>query len=121
MIDSLVDISHIDEAGKVVFYDDGTSISFDEFIKKYTYFFKNRIAGETLVPTDMEWFMKRTSGKNLEQLMKGKKYEGFLEGSQGKMLTPGMKIAIGTIATLAIVGVIVLVVLNQQGMIPSFS
>jgi len=53
-------------------------------------------------------------------LMKGKKMEGYMEGRQGKMLTPGMKIAIGTIVTLSFVALIVFVVLKQQGMIPGF-
>lgn len=116
-----MEIKSIDEKEKTVYYDDDTSITHEKFIEKFTHFFKNKIAGETLVPTDMEWFMKRTSGKNLEQLMKGKKYEGFLEGSQGKMLTRGQKIAIGTIVTVVFVGLIVFVVLNQQGMIPGLS
>ena len=116
-----MEIEYIDKENKTVHYDDKSSVSHDEFLKKFTHFFKNKIAGETLVPVDMEWFMKRTSGKNLEQLMKGKKYEGFLEGSQGKMLTKGQKIAIGTIVTIVFVGLIVFVVMNQQGMIPGLS
>jgi nitrate/TMAO reductase-like tetraheme cytochrome c subunit len=41
-----------------------------------------------------------------------------MEGRQGKMLTPGMKIAIGTIVTIIFVGLIVFVVMRNQGMIP---
>ena len=116
-----MEIEYIDKENKTVHYDDKSSVSHDEFLKKFTHFFKGKIAGETLVPVDMEWFMKRTSGKNLEQLMKGKKYEGFLEGSQGKMLTKGQKIAIGTVVTIVFVGLIIFVVLNQQGAIPGLS
>jgi len=115
-----MEIESIDEENKTVYYDNNTSISYTDFKKEFTQFFKGKVAGETLVPADIEWFMRRTSGKNLEQLMKGKKYEGFLEGSQGKVLTTGMKIAIGTVAVLTVLGLIALVVLNQQGMIPGF-
>lgn len=116
----MVEVSHINENKKTVYFNDGSSISFDEFLKRFTGFWTNRIAGETLDPSSIEHFMRRTSAKNLSLLMKGKKMEGYMEGRQGKMLTPGMKIAIGTVVTLIFVGLIVFVVLKNQGMLPGF-
>ena len=113
----MVSIKAIDEKEKVVTFDNDTEISHTDFIKKFMEFWKGRIAGETITHDDMERFMSRTSSKNLKLLMKGKKMEGFLEGSQGKFLTRGQKIAIGGIATIIIVVLIVVVVLRGQGMI----
>ena len=79
---------------------------------------KGRIAGESLYPADMERFMRRTSAKNLSLLMKGKKMEGYMEGVSDKMLTRGQKIAIGTVVTLVIVGIVVFVILKSQGILP---
>jgi len=111
----MTDIKEIyQETGTVVF-DDGTSINHEGFLEKFRDFLKYRIAGETLVPGDMERFMRRTSAKNLKLLLDGKKMEGYLEGSMDKMLTPGQKLAIGVVVTMIFVGLIVFVVLNQQG------
>jgi len=110
-----MNIDHVDGKNKKVFFDDGSYITHEDFLKRFTRFFQNRIAGETLVPADMERFMRRTSSKNLELLMKGKKMEGYLEGSQGKMLTTGQKIAIGTVVTLIFVGIFAFVILKNQG------
>jgi len=114
----MVDINRIDEDNKVVYYDNGESISFKGFIDGFRSFMKARIAGESLYPADMERFMRRTSGKNLSMLMKGKKMEGYMEGVSDKLLTRGQKIAIGTVITLIFVGIIVFVVLRNQGVIP---
>lgn len=116
-----MEIERIDKENKEVHFDDGTKLTVKDYYKTFVSYFDTRVCGETILPTDMERFMNRTSAKNLHLLMKGKKMEGYLEGSLNKVLTPGMKIAIGTIVTLAFVGLIVLVVLNQQGMIPSFT
>jgi len=116
----MVEITGIDQNKKTVYYDNGDSVSFSQFNEAFSKFFSKRIAGETLDPSSIEHFMRRTSAKNLSLLMKGKKMEGYMEGRQGKMLTPGMKIAIGTIVTLSFVALIVFVVLKQQGMIPGF-
>jgi len=110
-----MNINSINRSGKTVYFDNGSSINHTEFMKKFTMFFQNRIAGETLIPTDMEHFMRRTSGKTLELLMKGKKYEGYMEGVSDKLLTKGQKIALATVVTLIMVGVIVFVVLRNEG------
>jgi hypothetical protein len=114
----LAQVTSIDRDTGTVFFDDGTSIDHEGFMGAFIGFWKGRIAGETLDPSSIEHFMRRTSAKNLSLLMKGKKMEGYMEGRQGKMLTPGMKIAIGTIVTIIFVGLIVFVVMRNQGMIP---
>lgn len=114
----MVDIEGIDEENKRVFFDDGYSIDFKGFIDSFRVFLRGRIAGETLYPADMERFMRRTSGKNLSQLMKGKKMEGYMEGSSDQMLTRGQKIAIGTVVTVIMVALIAFVILRNQGIIP---
>lgn len=114
----MTSIDHIDKANKKVTFTDKTSITLDEFSKKFREFLTKRIAGETLVPADMERFMRRTSGKSLSQLMKSKKMEGYQEGASDKILTRGQKIAIGTVVTIIFVGLIVFIVLRNQGIMP---
>jgi len=92
-------------------------VEFEEFKFKWDSFWNKRIAGETITFGDMERFMSRTSAKNLKLLMKGKKMEGYLEGSMDKMLSKRQTIALGVIVTIAMVGVIALVILKNQGMI----
>lgn len=116
----MVEIKHIDREKNVVYYTDGSSLTQKEYVKRFRKFLRERIAGETLVPADMEQFMRRSSSKSLSLLLKTKKEEGFLEGSSDKMLTPGQKIAIGTIIVLSFVGVIVLIMLKSQGLLPGF-
>jgi len=89
-----------------------------DFKKRWNMFWTSRIAGETLTFEDMERFMTRTSGKNLSNLMKGKKMEGYMEGAMDRMLTKGQKIAIGVIVTIIFVIIIVYIVLKNQGLIP---
>ena len=114
------DIQSINIIDRTVTLTNGFIIDFDIFMETYRGFWKQRIAGETLVPSAIEHFMRRTSGKNLSALMKGKKMEGYMEGSMDKLLTPGQKIAIGTIITLSFVGLIILIALKNQGMLPGF-
>ena len=116
-----MEIESIDKEKREVHFSNGEVLTVKKYYQAFVSYFNKKICGETILPTDMERFMNRTSAKNLHLLMKGKKMEGYLEGSLNKALTPGMKIAIGTIVTLAFVGLIVLVVLNQQGILPSFS
>lgn len=114
----MVDIRSIDKKERVVHFDNGTSIDYKSFIDRFRLFMQSRIAGETLYPADMERFMRRTSSKNLTALMKGKKMEGYMEGSLDKLLTRGQKIAIGTVVVLIFVGIFVFIVLRNQGLIP---
>ena len=116
-----VDIQTVDPLSKTVTFTDGTTLDYNMFMERYRQFWQHRIAGETLVPSAIEHFMRRTSGKNLAALMKGKKMEGYMEGSMDKMLTRGQKIAIGSIVILSFVGVILLIMLKSQGLIPGMS
>jgi len=93
-------------------------VTMEDFMERWDNFWMNRIAGETLVFSDMERFMTRTSGKNLSNLMKGKKMEGYMEGVMDKMLTRGQKIALATVVTIIFVIIIVYMILRNQGMIP---
>jgi len=90
----------------------------EDFKKRWDTFWTNRIAGETLTFNDMERFMTRTSGKNLSNLMRGKKMEGYMEGAMDRMLTKGQKIALATVVTIIFVIIIVYIVLKNQGLIP---
>jgi len=117
----MVEIASIDEQKKKVLFTDGTYIDLENYVKRFRFFLQKRVAGETLVPADMEQFMRRSSSKSLSLLLKTKKEEGYLEGSADKMLTPGQKMAIGSIIILSFVGVILLVILKSQGMIPGMS
>ena len=114
----MVEIKSIDENTKTVVFDNGDKIDYPGFMKKFIGFWQNRIAGETLSHLDMENFMKRTSGKTMSSLIRGKKLEGYMEGSSDKMLTTGQKIAIGTALSIVIVVVVVYVILKGQGLVP---
>jgi len=115
----MVDIKSINKENRTVTFDDSNTITYRDFINSFRDFLRYRIAGETLYPADMERFMRRTSGKNLSQLMKGKKMEGYMEGIADKLLTRGQKIAIGTVVTFVIVGVVVFIILKDQGVFGS--
>jgi hypothetical protein len=93
-------------------------VNMDDFMKRWNDFWTCRIAGETLTFEDMERFMTRTSGKNLSNLMKGKKMEGYMEGAMDRMLTRGQKIALASVVTIIFVVIIVYIVLKNQGVIP---
>ena len=112
----MVDIKNVDEANHKVIFDDDTTLTHKKFIEHFQSFFKGRIAGETLMPNDMERFMSRTSSKNLHLLMQGKKMEGYLEGSMDKLLTKGQKIAIGAFITIFMVAIIGLVIAKSAGL-----
>lgn len=117
----MVEIKNVDVMSGIVYFTDGTSINRNDYVKRFRGFLRQRIAGETLVPADMEQFMRRSSSKSLSLLLKTKKEEGYLEGSADKMLTSGQKLAIGSIIVLSLVGVIVLIMLKSQGLIPGMS
>lgn len=110
-----MNIADVDKTKKEVTFDNEVKVDHDTFLATFRDFLTRRIAGETIVSADMERFMRRTSGKNLSQLMKGKKMEGYFEGASDKFLTKGQKIALATVVTLCFVGIIIFVVLRQQG------
>jgi len=93
-------------------------VEMKDFNEKWKGFWNSRIAGETLVFSDLERFMTRTSGKNLSNLMRGKKMEGYMEGAMDRMLTKGQKIAIASVVTIIFVIIIIYIILKNQGIIP---
>lgn len=61
--------------------------------------------------------MKRSSSKNVSQLLHGKKAEGFLEATTGKKMDPGM-LRIIIIAVIVGAGALIaVVVIKQLGLI----
>lgn len=88
-------------------------LSRDEFIKKL----QHNIAGETIIWKSYERFNIGALPKTLSTLMKVEKAEAYMEAVQDKMLTPGMKISIITIAVIAIIGMIILVVARNMGLL----
>ena len=88
-------------------YDDYTEVDYNMFYDAFVAHWRGRVAGETISPFEIERFMKRSSSKNLKQLIDGKKAEGILEATLGKKLDPGMiKLIIGML----IIGVIIFIV-----------
>ena len=112
-----MEIKNIDKNKGEVHFDDNTFIDVKAFKEQFYKFLHKRVAGETLIPNDMERFMSRTSAKNLKMLMKGKKAEGYMEGSMDKMLSKRQTVALMTIVTIIMVAVIALVVLKNQGIL----
>lgn len=120
--DSWVDVKvdKIDMKHKKVTLTNGYVFGHKEWYEHFVNFWDDKIKGTAIVPIFYEYLFAKGGSNAHEQLMKGQKHEGFLLGSMDKALTTGQKIAIGTVVTLIFVGLIVLVVLNQQGMIPGF-
>ena len=111
----MVDLKAIDLEKNEVTYKDFTTITHDQFYNKFVQHWDHLIAGETLSPVHMERFMKRTSTKNSENLIRGKKVEGYMEGRFGqKMDAAWVKyiIIIGVIAFIVLLG---LVIMNKMG------
>ena len=83
----------------------------EDFIDKL----KTQIAGETVIWKSYERFNIGALPKTLSTLMKAVKTEAYMEAVQDKMLTPGMKISIITIATIAIIALFVVVIARNMG------
>ena len=64
--------------------------------------------------------MRRTSGKNLSLLMKGKKMEGYMEGSLDKLLTKGQKIGLVSIVIIAFVVIFIAYIAQSMGLLEGF-
>jgi hypothetical protein len=106
----MVEIKKIDLESNEVTYDDFTTTNHDKFYDLLLKHFNNRIAGETVSPFDIERFMKRTSSKNVSQLLHGKKVEGFLEATTGKKLDANWtKFILIMIVVIVVVCVLILV------------
>jgi hypothetical protein len=103
----MVELREIDLLKDEVTYLDYNKVDFNKFYDAFVSYWNNRIAGETISPFDMERFMKRGSAKNLSQLCKAKKVEGYLEATIGKKMDPGwmkfiiIMVIIGAVALIA--------------------
>ncbi len=113
----MVEIKSMDLESNEITYEDFSTVTFSKFQDAFLTYWNKRIAGETISPFDIERFMKRTSSKNVSQLVHGKKAEGFLEATTGKKMDPGM---LKMIIVMVIVGagaLIAIVVIKQLGLI----
>ena len=86
----MVEIKEMDLDNNEITYEDYSKVSFGKFQDAFISHWNKRIAGETISPFYMERFMKRSSSKNVSQLVHGKKAEGFLEATTGKKMDPGL-------------------------------
>ncbi|CAK0762812.1 hypothetical protein CCP3SC1AL1_3180004 [Gammaproteobacteria bacterium] len=112
----MVEIREIDLVKNEVTYMDYEKVDFPRFYDAFIAYWNNRIAGETISPFDMERFMKRGSAKNLAQLCKAKKVEGYLEATIGKKMDPAW---IKYILIMVVIGAAALIgvyVLKQIGL-----
>ena len=113
----MVEIKEMDLENNEITYGDYTKVSFSMFQDAFVNYWTNRIAGETISPFYIERFMKRSSSKNVSQLVHGKKAEGFLEATTGKKMDPGL-LKIVIIAVIVGAGALIaLVVIKQLGLI----
>jgi hypothetical protein len=113
----MVKIREMDLDKNEVTFEDYSKISFSEFQDRLLGFFDSLIAGETLSFSSIERFMKRSSSKNLKQLIEGKKAEGFLEATIGKKLNPMWTKMILLILVLGLVGIVAAVILQKMHII----
>jgi hypothetical protein len=113
----MVEIKEMDLENNEITYEDYSKISFGKFQDAFMAYWNKRIAGETISPFYVERFMKRSSSKNVSQLLHGKKAEGFLEATTGKKMDPGM-LKIIIIAVIVGAGALIaVVVIKQLGLI----
>ena len=112
----MVEIKEIDLQKNEVTYEDFTKVDYNKFYDAFVSYWNNKIVGETLSPFDIERFMKRGSAKNLDQLCKAKKVEGYLEASIGKKLDSGMLKIILVMVVVGIVAVVAVLILKNMGL-----
>ena len=102
----MVEIKEIDLHKNEVTYEDFSKVDYYKFYDAFVSYWNNKIVGETLSPFDIEIFMKRGSAKNLDQLCKAKKVEGYLEASIGKKMDAGFVKMILILVVIGIIGVV---------------
>jgi len=73
------------------------------------------VAGETISWYDFERYMDRAKPITLRMIIKAVKVESYLNATQDKVLSPGMKIALGTIFAICIVVAIVYLIFTGGG------
>lgn len=113
----MVEIKEMDLEKNEVTYEDFSKVDFNKFQDEFISHWNKRIAGETISPFDIERFMKRTSSKNVSQLVHGKKAEGFLEATTGKKMDPGMLRLIIIVVIIGAVAMIAMLVMKQMGLL----
>ncbi len=107
----MVEIKEMDLENNEITYEDYSKVNFSKFQDAFISYWNKRIAGETISPFDIERFMKRSSSKNLKQLIDGKKAEGILEATLGKKMDPGLlrmiviMVIVGAVALIGIIAV----------------
>ena len=111
----MVDIKSIDLDKNQVTFEDFSTVDHDKFYNAFVEHWNGLIAGETLSPVHMERFMKRTSTKNSENLIRGKKVEGYMEGRFGKKMDAGWIKIVLIIAVVAFIAILGLVVMQKLG------
>lgn len=74
------------------------------------------IAGETISWGSFERYMAKAKPLTLSTLMKAIRVESYLSATQDKVLSPGMKIAIGTIFAVMIVVAVIWIIFTSGGM-----
>ena len=113
----MVEIKEMDLENNEVTFGDFSKVNFSKFQDAFISHWNNRIAGETISPFYIERFMKRSSSKNVSQLLHGKKAEGFLEATTGKKMDPGMLKMIIIMVIVGAAALIAIVVIKQMGLI----
>jgi len=113
----MVDLKEMDLDKNEVTFSDFTKINHDMFYNRFIEYWNNRIAGETITPVHMERFMKRTSTKNSENLIRGKKMEGWMEGRIGKKMDPTWVKMIIIIGVIAFIALLAFVIMQKMGYI----
>jgi hypothetical protein len=111
----MVDLKKIDLDKNEVTYDNFDTVTHDQFYNAFVQHWNNRIAGETLSPVHVERFMKRTSTKNSENLIRGKKVEGYMEGRFGKKMDPAWIKIVLIVGIVAFIGILAAVVAQKLG------
>ena len=70
------------------------------------------IAGETINWNSFERYMAKAMPLTLSTLIKAVRAESYLSAIQDKVLSPGMKIALGTIFAIMIVAAIIWIIIQ---------
>jgi hypothetical protein len=60
--------------------------------------------------------MKRSSSKNLKQLIDGKKAEGFLEATLGKKMDPGLLKMVLILVLVGVIAAVAVFILKGMGL-----
>jgi len=74
------------------------------------------IAGETICWNTFERYMAKAKPLTLSTLIKAVRVESYLSATQDKVLSPQMKIAIGTIFAVMIVVAVIWLIFTSGGM-----